>query len=191
MTRRRPSRLAIVGRPSAQSSLSLRSTPFGANGLDRASGPPRLGNYVMASSSCLHVRNRKEKSNVRPEIHAKHRSDDRARDAALSRVHHERPHHARRSGNGHAAYRATPRRLRHGSGTDCHERHTHSQSWASRSHRRDRTGLAAGAVSRRPTPIRTGRSGSRWPQHPSALALVPYQLASARGRTSNCLAVNQ
>jgi hypothetical protein len=48
MTRRRPSRLAIVGRPSAQSSLSLRSTPFGAGGLDRASGPPRLGNYVMA-----------------------------------------------------------------------------------------------------------------------------------------------
>ena len=26
------------------------------------------------------------------------------RDAALSRVHHERPHHARRSSNGHAAY---------------------------------------------------------------------------------------
>ena len=48
MTRRWPSRLAIVGRPSAQSSLSLRSTPFGAGGLDRASGPPRLGNYVMA-----------------------------------------------------------------------------------------------------------------------------------------------
>jgi hypothetical protein len=28
--------------------LRFASTPFGAGGLDRASGPPRLGNYVMA-----------------------------------------------------------------------------------------------------------------------------------------------
>ena len=28
----------------------LRSDPFGAGGLDRSSGPPRLGNYVMAGT---------------------------------------------------------------------------------------------------------------------------------------------
>lgn len=63
MTRRRPSRLGIVGRSSALSSLSLRSTPFGAYGLDRASGPPRTGHYVMAGDAHRDINsasNRKE-----------------------------------------------------------------------------------------------------------------------------------
>ena len=40
----------MVGRSSGSSSLSLRSTPLGAHGLDGPSGPPRLGTYVMAGS---------------------------------------------------------------------------------------------------------------------------------------------
>ena len=41
-----PTEFSGVPRPSQAS--SLRSDPFGAGGLDRACGPPRLGNCVMA-----------------------------------------------------------------------------------------------------------------------------------------------
>ena len=42
--------------------LRFAPTPFGAGGLDRASGPPRLGNYVMAGDAHRDISdpNRKE-----------------------------------------------------------------------------------------------------------------------------------
>ena len=36
--------------------LRFAPTPFGASGLDAPSGPPRIGNYVMAGFSCPHGR---------------------------------------------------------------------------------------------------------------------------------------
>ena len=50
-------------------------------------------------------------------IHAQHRSDDRARDAPLSRVHHHRTDHARRTRHGHAAHGTALGRVGHGRGS--------------------------------------------------------------------------
>ena len=77
--------------------LRFAPTPFGAGGLDGPSGPPRIGNYVMAGmhpTTRTHSTQRKGENHVRPDDHAQHRGDDRARDAPLPRVHHHGTRHA-------------------------------------------------------------------------------------------------
>ena len=185
MTRRRPSRLAIVGRPSAQSSLSLRSTPFGAGGLDRASGPPRLGNYVMAGHSHCDTAVRIERKEVheRPETHAHHRGRDRAGDCGCitrsSRPHPQRSTHQRRS-------RCTPRL----SGTCCGWPPLSSRSMPTRAKQPARLVLVDGSqfewqeakykeaqhLFTPADPVLVGL------EHTSALAVEPTSIAASRSR---------
>ena len=54
--------------------LRFAPTPFGAGGLDGPSGPPRIGNYVMAG---IHPnkfirRNERRENHVRPTNHTQH-----------------------------------------------------------------------------------------------------------------------
>jgi hypothetical protein len=51
MTRRGPSRMAIIRLASAPSRLGASRRPLRADGLDRASREPRIGSYVMAPLS--------------------------------------------------------------------------------------------------------------------------------------------
>ena len=79
---------ASLGPSSLFASLRPRS---GLAGLTAPSGPPRIGNYVMAGMHLPTQRTKERRTLMHaPTIHAEHRSDDRARDAALSRVHHHR-----------------------------------------------------------------------------------------------------
>ena len=60
--------------------LRFAPTPFGAGGLDGPSGPPRIGNYVMAGihpATQTHDSFGKEKDHARLEDHTQHRGDDR------------------------------------------------------------------------------------------------------------------
>src|SRR4051794_7527678 len=80
--------------------------------------------------------------------------------------------------------------MRNGSGSDRAEHRTYNESGAARPRGRDRTGLAAGPLSRRAAPLCPGGSGARWSQHAAALALVPHRFAGDGARTRNRMTVN-
>ena len=107
--------------------------------------------------------------------HAQHRGDDRAGDAPLSRVHHDRTPNARRTGDGHAPHGAALRTCRawppHSIALDTDARKAPARLVLVDG---SRARVATSAISRGGTaPLHAGRSGARRTEHAAALAVEP------------------
>ena len=170
--------------------LRFAPTPFGAGGLDGPSGPPRIGNYVMAG---MHPTNeltrRKERREpcTTPTNHAQHRGDDRTRDAAVPRVHYHGTRKVRRAGDGHAPHRAAFGRVGHRCEPDLAQQPRRCLD-AARPRGRHRARLAARAISRTGPSLRARRSRARRPEHAAALAVEPDRFAGRGPRTRKRIA---